>query len=57
MYGDDVGLGGRERRLGLALLGALATSTPLGWAPWIGAVGLGLIAATVWQVRAHTRKA
>ena len=42
--------------IGAALLGALATGTPLGWAPWIGAVGLGLIAATVWQVRAHTRR-
>lgn len=42
--------------IGAALLGALATGTPLGWAPWIGAVGLGLVAATVWQVRAHTRR-
>ncbi|HYN66277.1 MAG TPA: hypothetical protein VES93_05265 [Ornithinibacter sp.] len=42
--------------IGAALLGALATSTPLGWAPWIGAVGLGLVAATVWQLRANTRR-
>jgi hypothetical protein len=43
--------------IGAALLGALATTTPLGWAPWIGAIGLGLIAGTVWQVRVNTRKA
>ncbi len=42
--------------IGAALLGALATTTPLGWAPWIGAIGLGLIAGTVWQVRVNTRK-
>jgi hypothetical protein len=43
--------------IGAALLGALATTTPLGWAPWIGAAGLGLVAGTVWQVRARTRRA
>ena len=43
--------------IGAALLGALATTTPLGWAPWIGAIGLGLVAGTVWQVRVNTRKA
>lgn len=43
--------------IGAALLGALASRTPLGWAPWIGAIGLGLIAGTVWQVRLNTRKA
>jgi len=43
--------------IGAALLGALATATPLGWAPWIGAVGLGLVAGTVWQVRVKTRRA
>ena len=42
--------------IGAALLGALATTTPLGWAPWIGAIGLGLIAGTVWQVRVNTRR-
>ena len=42
--------------IGAALLGALATTTPLGWAPWIAAVGLGLIAGTVWQVRVKTRR-
>jgi len=42
--------------IGAALLGALATSTPLGWAPWIGAIALGLVAGTVWQVRVNTRK-
>ena len=43
--------------IGAALLGALATSaTPLGWAPWVGAVALALIAGTVWQLRANTRK-
>ncbi len=42
--------------IGAALLGALATTTPLGWAPWIGAVALGLVAGTVWQVRANTRR-
>lgn len=42
--------------IGAALLGAVATSTPLGWAPWIGATGLGLIAGSVWQVRANTRR-
>lgn len=42
--------------IGAALLGALATSTPLGWAPWLGAAGLALVAATVWQVRAGTRR-
>lgn len=39
-----------------ALLGALATRTPLGWAPWLGAGALALVAATVWQVRAGTRR-
>ena len=43
--------------IGAALLGALATTTPLGWAPWIAAIGLGLIAGTVWQVRVKTRRA
>ncbi len=43
--------------IGAALLGALATTTPLGWAPWIGAAGLCLVAGTVWQVRARTRRA
>jgi hypothetical protein len=43
--------------IGAALLGALATATPLGWAPWIGAVGLALIAGAVWQVRVNTRRA
>ena len=42
--------------IGAALLGALATTTPLGWAPWIAAIGLGLVAGTVWQVRVNTRK-
>jgi hypothetical protein len=42
--------------IGAALLGALASGTPLGWAPWLGAVGLVLIAATTWQVRARTRR-
>jgi hypothetical protein len=42
--------------IGAALLGALATTTPLGWAPWIGAVGLALVAGTVWQVRVNTRR-
>lgn len=42
--------------IGAALLGALATVTPLGWAPWIGAIGLALIAGTVWQVRVNTRR-
>jgi len=42
--------------IGAALLGTLATTTPLGWAPWIAAIGLGLIAGTVWQLRANTRK-
>ena len=31
-------------------------ATPLGWAPWVGAIALALIAGTVWQVRANTRK-
>lgn len=42
--------------IGAALLGALATTTPLGWAPWLGAIALGLVAGTVWQVRVNTRK-
>ena len=42
--------------IGAALLGLLATTTPLGWAPWVGAIGLGLIAGTVWQVRVNTRR-
>ncbi len=42
--------------IGAALLGALATTTPLGWAPWIGATALGLVAGTVWQVRATTSR-
>ena len=42
--------------IGAALLGALATTTPLGWAPWIAAIGLALIAGTIWQVRVNTRK-
>ena len=37
--------------IGAALLGALVTATPLGWAPWLGAIALGLVAGTVWQVR------
>lgn len=42
--------------IGAALLGALASGTPLGWAPWLAALGLGLVAATTWQVRALTRR-
>ena len=42
--------------IGAALLGALASGTPLGWAPWLGAIGLVLIAATTWQVRARTHR-
>jgi hypothetical protein len=42
--------------IGAALLGALASGTPLGWAPWLGAVALGLMAGTIWQVRANTRR-
>ena len=42
--------------IGAALLGALASGTPLGWAPWLGAIGLGLVAGTIWQVRVNTRR-
>jgi len=42
--------------IGAALVGALATTTPLGWAPWIAAVALALVAGTVWQLRARTRR-
>lgn len=42
--------------IGAALLGALASGTPLGWAPWLGAIGLALVAATTWQLRARTRR-
>ncbi len=42
--------------IGAALLGALATTTPLGWAPWVGAIALALVAGTVWQVRVNTRR-
>lgn len=38
-------------------VGAVATSTPLGWGPWVGALALGLVAVLVWQVRAATRRA
>ena len=39
-----------------AAVGALATLTPMGWAPWLGALALGLVAAVVWQVRGATRR-
>lgn len=38
-------------------VGAVATLTPMGWAPWLGALALALVAAVVWQVRAATRRA
>ena len=31
-------------------------ATPMAWAPWLGAVALGLVAAVVWQVRVATRR-
>ena len=40
-----------------AAVGAVATLTPMGWAPWLGALALGLVAAVVWQVRGATRRA
>jgi hypothetical protein len=40
-----------------AVIGALATRTPMGWGPWLGALALGFVAALVWQVRAFTRRA
>lgn len=42
--------------IGAAGVGALATLTPLGWAPWLGAAGLALVAGLTWQVRAMTRR-
>ncbi|GAA4407941.1 hypothetical protein GCM10023168_24610 [Fodinibacter luteus] len=35
--------------------GALAAATPQGWAPWLGAVALALVAGLLWQLRARTR--
>lgn len=37
-------------------VGALATTTPMAWGPWLGAVAIGLVAAVVWQVRVATRR-
>lgn len=39
-----------------AAVGAVATLTPMGWGPWLGALALGFVAALVWQVRAATRR-
>jgi hypothetical protein len=39
-----------------AAVGAVATLTPTGWAPWLGALALGLVAAVIWQVRGLTRR-
>ena len=40
-----------------AVIGALATRTPEGWGPWLGALALGFVGVLVWQVRAFTRRA
>ena len=40
----------------VAAVGAVAALTPQGWAPWLGAVALVLVAATTWQVRIATRR-
>ena len=37
--------------------GLAATSSPQGWAPWVGAVALALVAGFAWQLRAATRRA
>jgi hypothetical protein len=37
-------------------VGALASATPMAWAPWLGAVALGFVAAVIWQVRVATRR-
>ena len=38
-------------------VGVAATSTPQGWAPWVAAVALGLVAGLAWQLRSATRGA
>ena len=42
--------------IGAAAVGALATLTPVGWASWLAAAGLCLVAGLTWQVRAATRR-
>jgi hypothetical protein len=42
--------------IGAAAVGALATLTPIGWASWLAAAGLCLVAGLTWQVRAATRR-
>ena len=37
-------------------VGLVATATPQGWAPWVGAVAIGLVAGLAWQLRAATRR-
>ena len=39
-----------------AAVGLVATSTPMGWAPWVGALALTLVAGFAWQLRAATRR-
>jgi hypothetical protein len=36
--------------------GLLASSSPQGWAPWVGAVALTLVAGFAWQLRGATRR-
>ena len=37
-------------------VGIASTTTPQGWAPWVGALALGLVAVLAWQLRAATRR-
>jgi hypothetical protein len=42
--------------VGAALVGLVASSTPQGWIPWLGALALALVAGLAWQLRAATRR-
>jgi hypothetical protein len=39
-----------------ALVGALASRTPVGWGPFVGMLALALLAALAWTVRLATRR-